>query len=53
MLLLGAEIIAFAFNRIFVFISDANHGRHGAYTLISGLETRAPEPPSDWGSAEG
>jgi len=44
MLLLGAAIIAFAFNRIFVFISHANHGRHGAYTRISELETRAPEP---------
>jgi hypothetical protein len=45
MLLLGAAIIAFGFNRIFVFISEANHGRHGAYTLISGLETMAPELP--------
>jgi hypothetical protein len=44
MLLLGAAIIAFGLNRIFVFISDANHGRHGAYTLIGGLEMRAPEP---------
>jgi len=49
MLLLGAAIIAFAFNRIFIFISDANHGRHGAYTLISGLETMASEPPRTTG----
>jgi hypothetical protein len=45
MLLLGAAIIAFGFNRIFVFISDAHHGRHGAPTRIRGLETMAPELP--------